>query len=757
MNIQRPSQYLLFSLLCCLFTSNIQAKHLIGGNITYKCLGNGDYSFTLKVYRDCNCTDCAQLDNIADIGIYRCNGDADCGKLRQNSVFARLQIRLNSKRNIDRPDYPCLIPPNICVEEGIYEFKLSTFGIRLPPGNTSYHIAYQRCCRNNTITNIINPDQKGSTYSTEITPEAQAICNNSPEFKTFPPTVICVNNELNYDHSAKDADGDSLAYEFCAPFDGGGPSTNNLVYTTCDGAYPSPACPPPYGFVTFRGGNITPSTPMAGDPIIKIDSKTGLITGKPTAKGQFVVGVCITEYRNGILISKSTRDFQFNVADCDPLVFAKLGDAIAVTDQEYKVISCGVTEVQFVNNSYQRQFIKSQKWEFPIGNTKVSSTDWEPKLKFPGIGKYNGKLWLNPGTGCADSADIEVRIFPDLTADFTYKYDTCYAQPVQFTDLSVSGSGGISTYDWVFGDGQKGAGKLINHAYNIPGEFSVSLTVKDLNQCVETITKKVRYFPAPGILIVKPSQAIACAPVNLIFDNLSKPIDDTYKVSWDFGDGNKSTKINPSHTYTKEGQYSVSLSVISPIGCKIDTLFNNLIKISSSPVADFDFAPKEITNIDNKVVFTDKSIDAVKWQWDFGDNFKLEERNPIHLYLDTGIFTITLVVTHPTGCLDTAQSLIDVRPDVRYYLPNAFTPNYDGKNDIYRGVGIMTGATNFKFQIWNRWGERVFFTDDISQGWNGNHLNNGAASPEGVYITLITYRDPRGTPVEIKGFVTLLR
>ncbi|MDP4814005.1 MAG: hypothetical protein NWR79_06045, partial [Saprospiraceae bacterium] len=305
MNYLRILPYILLLSISCFLGVNLQAKHLIGGNLTYKCLGNGDYSFTLKVYRDCNCTDCAQLDDIAEIGIYRCNGDADCGRLRQNSVFSRVQVRLTSKRNVERPDYPCLIPPNICVEEGIYEFKLSNYGIRLPPGNVSYHVSYQRCCRNNTITNIINPDQVGSTYGIEITPEAQAICNNSPEFKTFPPTVICVNNELKYDHSAKDADGDSLVYSFCAPFNGGGPSTNNVIYRTCDGAYPTPACPPPYSLVTFRGGNITSSTPMAGDPIVSIDSKTGLITGKPTAKGQFVVGVCIAEYRNGILISKS--------------------------------------------------------------------------------------------------------------------------------------------------------------------------------------------------------------------------------------------------------------------------------------------------------------------------------------------------------------------------------------------------------------------------------------------------------------------
>jgi len=737
--------------------ARLQARHLIGGNLTYRCLGNGDYAFTLKVYRDCNCTNCAALDEIAQIGIYRCNGDADCSRLTQQQTYARLAIRLTSRRNVGQPDYPCLIPPNICVEEGIYEFRLSSYNVRLPAGNTSYHVGYQRCCRNNTITNIINPDQVGSTYSVEITPEAQALCNNSPEFKTFPPTVICVNSALNYDHGARDADGDSLAYSFCAPFAGGGSATNNFTYLTCNGAYPSPSCPPPYGVVSFRGGNITATTPMAGDPVISIDAKTGLITGKPTAKGQFVVGVCITEYRNGLLLSRSNRDFQFNVADCDPLVFAKLGEAVAVTDKEYQVISCGVAEIQFVNSSYQRQYIKNQRWSFPIGNTVVTSTEWEPKLKFPGVGRYKGQLLLNPGTNCADSAIIEVRVFPSLNADFSYRYDTCYADAVQFADQSTTASGGIASYTWAFGDGQKGSGKTISHPYTTSGEFSVALTVKDLNQCTETVTRKIRYFPAPSILLVRPSQTDACVPVNLTFGNLSKPIDNTYKISWEFGDGGKSNQVNPTHTYTKEGTYTVSLSVVSPIGCRKDTVFQRLIKVSPSPVADFEFAPKQATIIDNKVVFTDKSLDAVRWIWDFGNEFDSNDRNPIHLYPDTGRFTVTLVVFHPSGCPDTAQGIVDIRPDVRFYLPNAFTPNFDGKNDVFRGVGIMIGATRFSFQIWNRWGDRVFSTEDTREGWNGLHLNTGSASPEGVYITLVRYTDPRGLPVEIKGFVTLLR
>ena len=338
------------------------------------------------------------------------------------------------------------------------------------------------------------------------------------------------------------------------------------------------------------------------------------------------------------------------------------------------MISCGITEVQFVNNSYQRQYIKSQKWEFPIGNTKVSSTDWEPKLKFPGIGKYNGKLWLNPGTGCADSADIEVRIFPDLTADFSYKYDTCYAQPVQFTDLSVSGSGGIVSYDWAFGDGQKGAGKLINHPYNIPGEFSVALTVKDLNQCVETVTKKVRYFPVPGILVVKPSQVIACAPANLIFDNLSKPVDDTYKVSWDFGDGTNSTLANPGKIYSTPGTYTVSLIVTSCDGCSDTIVKQDYIRIQG-PNGSFRVDPSVICLGSGITTYTSATNTAtLNYLNGEGTSIPISyfpiipEGDTVldtisYVYNDTGIYYPQMLLTDTSGCSIAIDPRIPVTVD----------------------------------------------------------------------------------------------
>ena len=132
---------------------------------------------------------------------------------------------------------------------------------------------------------------------------ATAPCNSSPEFDNFPPIVICAGQPLEFDHGATDPDGDQLVYEFCSPLLGGGPLLGAGEYETCGGANPNPACPPPYFPVNFIVPAYDPLAPMGGDPVVSIDPNTGLITGTPTIQGQFVVGVCVKEFRNGELLS----------------------------------------------------------------------------------------------------------------------------------------------------------------------------------------------------------------------------------------------------------------------------------------------------------------------------------------------------------------------------------------------------------------------------------------------------------------------
>ncbi|MEM9886528.1 MAG: hypothetical protein AAF849_11605, partial [Bacteroidota bacterium] len=160
---------ILIAFLLLVFGS-LEARHIIGGEITYECLGTVGggvrYKFTMLIYRDCACTNCAPFDEVAAIGIYQCGVNQECGNLNTMDIFSRERVEVEDIQNVNPPDFPCLeIPPNICVQKGRYEFEKT-----LPLSDESYHIIYQRCCRNVTINNIFDPEAAGASYSVVITP-----------------------------------------------------------------------------------------------------------------------------------------------------------------------------------------------------------------------------------------------------------------------------------------------------------------------------------------------------------------------------------------------------------------------------------------------------------------------------------------------------------------------------------------------------------------------------------------------------------
>jgi len=211
-------------MFCITSYAYVQAAHIIGGAMTYECLGadpnqpgNNIYRFTMIVYRDCAGSG-APFDSEfpgSTLGTYTIFTESANG----NTNIVRTGILDAPVITVLDPNSgnPCVIvPPNVCVQEGVYTWEES---LEIIPD--SYVITYQRCCRNNTINNIIQPGATGSTYTITITALGQSTCNNSPTWDEFPPAVICVNQPLNVDHSATDLEGDQLIYEFCSPLEGG--------------------------------------------------------------------------------------------------------------------------------------------------------------------------------------------------------------------------------------------------------------------------------------------------------------------------------------------------------------------------------------------------------------------------------------------------------------------------------------------------------------------------------------------------------
>jgi len=756
------NKYLIFLtfVFCQFLLTDVQALHIVGGDVTYACLGlnpNGtrvSFRITFTMYRDSRSMG-APFDQNALFGIYRGSGNSWTHVQTSQPINPRFIEAIP----IISPN-PCLIvPTNLGVEKGTYEFDV-TLDVS---ATASYLIAYQRCCRNNTINNLIDPGTTGAAFTIEITPFAQQTCNNSPTFNDFPPVVICVNEAIGFDHSATDKDGDQLVYEFCAPLTAGGTdgSTGQGNATDCTGVTPLPSrCLPPYRQVTFALPLYSFVNPMGGNPIVYIDPVTGLIDGSPNLTGQFVVGVCVKEFRNGVLLSVIQRDFQFNVNPCQLAIDAKVRSDREVGDTAIFDL-CGDSTISIVNLSTDVSRISSYYWEFDInGEIQIFNTR-NLDLVFPSLGVYNGKMVLNrdvPGaSNCKDSLNIQVNVLPPVKADFDYVYDTCFASAVQFVDKSFSGAGPIQEWEWDFVEDVSGD-KDPFYFYETPGNKPVTLIVTDINLCKDTLTDLIVYFPAPGLVVIEPNTFIGCNPGTISFNNLSKPIDETYDIVWDFGDGTKGSGLSPTHTYQNVGVYSVRVLITSPIGCTVGQVFSDWITILPKPQAGFTFTPQNPNVFNNELIFEDQSKDAISWFWQFGNLGTSFIQEPVFAFRDTGVYEIIQVVLHESGCTDTAFALIDIEPIITFFLPNAFTPNFDGLNEVFIGKGYFVGMENYVMTIWDRWGQKIFESDDPNIGWNGLKNNVGSELlPAGVFIYNVSFKDPRNKVTNLKGQVTLIR
>lgn len=766
--------FLLIALFFSLSSVNLNAAHIVGGDVTYRFVSfNNDssrvtFDVFFTMYRD-RLSGGAGFDDPTRFGIYRKNVNGEWRFYNEIN-----NVSPGPSTIIPPNDDPCVEEPvnDVAVEQAIYEFRVT-----LEVGNTDYMISYQRCCRNETIANIFVPGDTGAAFDIVISPEAQKQGNSSPTFDNFPPIFICAGYNLNIDHSATDPEGDVLKYTFCAPFSAGGTvdaATGDLG--CCDCVRPNPSdCLPDYPNVTFLPG-YSANAPLAGNPIVSINNDTGFISGVPEVTGQFVVGVCVEEFRGGVSLGKIRRDFQFNVLVCERQVFAQLasdstepepGDPNGTGEGNtslYIINACGDSTVLIRNQSVDQSFIKTYEWEFyDEANASIFTQEGgvearDANVTFPGIGKYTGRMIINKGIECSDTAPFVINLYPEINADYGFSYDTCVAEPVVFEDFSRTGADSLVSWSWDFGNNNGSNEQFPEYQFTQPGLKRVTLVVEDNNGCRDSLLQDVNYFPAPATVVVEPSSFVGCAPAEITLKNLSFPIDSTYTILWDLGDGNTSSEISPSHTYLEPGNYSLSLDIISPIGCEVARGFDDWIRIKESPVADFSCDP-ETGNIFNKTIsFTDESLLADAWQWNFGGSGNAFIENPVHTFPDTGVYKVLLTVFHPiTNCPDTISKYIDIIPTVDFHFPNAFTPNDDASNDEFLGLGFYEGLRDFELSIWNRWGQQIFQTVDPREGWNGMEYNSGKASPQGVYVYKASYSDPRGRRVTKDGHITLLR
>lgn len=748
--------------------SVVDAKHIIGGDVFFECLSIDTINnrvvmhFEFQMYRDGRDEEGADFDggpnsqNLgAEFGLYR-----KVGNVPWTFVTKTAPKVYNLRERVPPNTQPCLIaPPAIFVERAVYEFD---FEISIIPG-ADYMVSYQRCCRSESISNLVAPGEFGAAFAIEFTAASLLACNNSPIFNEFPPLIVCAGFPLEYDHSARDAEGDEVLYEFCVPLSAGG-NDSNLPRSNCGAVIPDPSFCGPDEFrdVRFRTPQFSIAAPMGGDPVVGVDFNTGLISGTPTIIGEHVMAVCASEYRDGVLMSRIKRDFQFIVSSCEKAVEARIASDRTLGEKEFEVVLCGDLDVQFRNESVRDIDIQEYYWELNVEGNLLTSAEKDPKFTLPSIGTYQAKMILNPGIpNCTDSAFVTISVYPGLEADFAFEYDTCVAGPVAFEDLSSTEALFIRERRWNFGE--SGATSLLTnprYTYQVPGLRTVTLEIEDNNGCIDRKQRNINYQPAPSTIIVEPSQFLGCEPATVFFDNLTAPINEDYDILWDFGDGSMSEdrfSVSPTHIFEEDGVYNVSVSITSPIGCEVSRDFNGLIRVQKGPDADFVYTPEQPTIFQNEVSFTNLTVGAVGYYWTFGDDGVSFQEDPTYEYRDTGMYLVRMQATSANGCIDTISKIVDVAPVADIFFPNAFSPDGNGRNDVFRGVGSADLLNDFKLIIYDRWGAEVFETNDPTLGWNGRLNNTGNELPGGVYLYQAAYRVPRGAMKESRGYATLVR
>lgn len=409
--------------------------------MTYSYKGNNQYAVKLLLYIDCfnGSTSAIAQDLYANISVF----EGDSNKLLGN--LCQSIIRGNPTR-VSKTNYNCIkIAPNACVDA--YEYN-TTF--TLPPIKGGYYLSFQRCCRNSTINNLYNPLSLGENIWTHINDTTGIGFNSSPAFKNLPPNFLCTNTPLVFDHSATDANGDSLVYEFFQPYNG------------ANSGNPRPDCSaydiPPFNLVTYNTG-FSMLNPVPSSPSIFLNNKTGQLRLTPTIPGQYVVGILVKEFRKGVYIGATRRDYQFNIQDC---VFETTSAYMAPN------VNCN-REVFFTNYS---QNATAYHWDF--GDSSIQSDTSNSKIgyyKYKAPGTYKVKL-IASNSNCADSFENWITVLDRIYFSLPKAIFYC-GQGLQ----TIQPDTFYKNAQYLWSDGSKDSILKVN----APGQYWLKVTLGNCN------------------------------------------------------------------------------------------------------------------------------------------------------------------------------------------------------------------------------------------------------------------------------------
>ncbi|SOD82542.1 gliding motility-associated C-terminal domain-containing protein [Spirosoma fluviale] len=773
-----------------------RGTHQVGGHIEMKAVGNtaGQYRITVINYLEDGTRGAANQSTSGILGIFR---------KRDNALMTTFIVRQTGSR------VPVVYANGFCAAQRNLKFIVLTYeaDIQLSPGNYSdpegYYMSYQTRNRNVGINNISIPDQTGFTFYLEfpaIQQNNQLFGNSSPHFGPINGEYICLGDAFSFPFGGTDPDGDELRYSMITPLNQKGAIGQNG--TT------NPVSAGPYPDVNWLSGYDADNA-IPGSPSLRVDAKTGELSVTATQLGLFVFAVKVEEYRNGVKIGEVRRDFQLLVIDCppqttpDPAVQVKnrpkqavtticQGDSavlVAALDPNWNYqwrkddinIAGAVNSTLAVRESGQYSVVVSQKAVCSkVGNSDVIKVDVigsDARVSATGhLCATTGSIKL-VATGVTDvtyqwykdNQSLTGQITDSLRATeagkywavLTYRTLGCKARtdtavldrsPAVLATITSSsgfnricpdnslpliGSGGL-LYRW-----QKDGKPISNNessqmVASSPGTFVVTAT--DIYGC-EGTSDPVTITGVAPVVVTLDSIPGVCGPNNPAYSLTGNP------PGGDFGGtGIDTNAFSPEQAGV--GNHTITYTVKPAPECA-GTAATRIAVVAPIPT---------IQLIDSLTTYRGNTFslnpvytgDPVQFQWTsstYLDN--PTAANPTITDIADDV-TYTIDVKNSTGC--EVKDTIHIRVFARAWVPDAFSPNGDGQNDILELPGIAA-FPDAVFTLFNRWGEVVYSS---KKGYTNpfDGTLNGTALPTGVYgYTLYT---APGKPV-INGRIMLVR
>ena len=417
----------------------------------------------------------------------------------------------------------------------------------------------------------------------------------------------------------------------------------------------------------------------------------------------------------------------------------------------FKDVCAGVSTTFIDNSTIENGNIISYKWNF--GDKTVEKFDSLVTHSFTNPGTYSVILNVFSDNGCSSNLVNEIKIY-----DLPYvKFNTlnkCINDTINFYDASTSKNGSITSWQWIFNEvDDVFSDKDVSFKFNVSGLHNIRLFVEDEKGCTKRYEKEIRIYDIPTVSFT--SDTIICLGEELLFKDISYAnYQSINRWQWELGDGTILNSKDIKHIYQFSGNYDVKLKVTTSQNCMNQISKKSYISVKESPVVEFN-SNKSVTNeLDPIIEFYNYTIGNNHFVWDFNNGQISNEKNPIIDFQQAGNYDVILTAISSAGCVDSGVITISVYPKMTIYIPNAFTPNNDGYNDKFDV--IVNSISYYEIHVYNRWGEKIFYSNNKLYAWNGSDFN-GSLVPNGIYLYHIKIIDQNGKDWAYNGEINLLR